>query len=68
MAFFGRVALVPINFKSGRHGLAGALLEIFRFQPVRTKTQVLVWSLARRASYAFPLRSIRLENQKYLVR
>ena len=66
IAFFGRVALVPINFKPGRHGLASALFEIFRFRPVLTKTQVLVWSLARRASYTFPLRSIHLENQKYL--
>jgi hypothetical protein len=68
IAFFGRVALVPINFKPGRHGLASTLFEILRFQPLRTKTQVLVWSLARRASYTFPLRSIHLENQKYLIR
>ena len=68
IAFFGRVALVPIKFKPGRHGLASALFEIFRFRPVLTKTEVLVWSLARRASYTFPLRSIHLENQKYLIR
>lgn len=68
IAFFGRVALLPINCKPGRYGLASALFEILRFRPVRTRTQVLVWSLARRASYTFPLRSIRLENQKYLIR
>jgi hypothetical protein len=34
IAFFGRVALVPINFKPGRHGLASALFENFRFRPV----------------------------------
>ena len=51
IAFFGRVALVPINCKPGRYGLASALFEILRFRPVRTRTQVLVWSLARRASY-----------------
>jgi acyl-CoA reductase-like NAD-dependent aldehyde dehydrogenase len=55
IAFFGRVALVPINCKPGRYGLASALFEILRFRPVRTRTQVLVWSLARRASYTFPL-------------
>src|SRR5260221_14240659 len=55
IAFFGRVALVPINCKPGRYGLANALVEILRFRPVRTRTQVLGWSLARRASYPFPL-------------
>jgi acyl-CoA reductase-like NAD-dependent aldehyde dehydrogenase len=56
IAFFGRVALVPINRKPGRYGLARALFEVLRFQPVRTRTQVLVWSLARRASYTLPPR------------
>jgi len=47
---FGRVALVPINCKPGRYGLARTLFEILSFQPMRMKTQVLVWSLARKAS------------------
>jgi acyl-CoA reductase-like NAD-dependent aldehyde dehydrogenase len=58
IAFFGRVALVPINCKPGRYGLASALFEILRFRPVRTRTQVLLWSLARRASYTFPPRKL----------
>jgi acyl-CoA reductase-like NAD-dependent aldehyde dehydrogenase len=52
-ALFGRVALVPINCKPGRYGLACTLFEILSFQPMRMKTQVLVWSLARKASYSW---------------
>jgi acyl-CoA reductase-like NAD-dependent aldehyde dehydrogenase len=43
--------LVPINCKPGRYGLARTLFEILSFQPMRMKTQVLVWSLARKASW-----------------
>ena len=52
---FGSIALVPINWKPGRYGLARTLFEILSFQPVRMRTQVLVWSLARKASYTFPM-------------
>jgi len=52
-AIFGRVALVPINCEPGRYGLARTLFEILSFQPMRMKTQVLVWSLARKASYTW---------------
>jgi acyl-CoA reductase-like NAD-dependent aldehyde dehydrogenase len=61
-ALFGSVALVPVNCKPGRDGLASTLFEILSFRPVRMRTQILVWSLARKASYAFPLRAIHLEN------
>jgi acyl-CoA reductase-like NAD-dependent aldehyde dehydrogenase len=61
-ALFGSVALVPVNCKPGRDGLASALFEILSFRPVRMRTQILVWSLARKASYAFPLRAIHIEN------
>jgi acyl-CoA reductase-like NAD-dependent aldehyde dehydrogenase len=61
-ALFGRVALVPVNCKPGRVGLASALFEILSFRPVRMRTQILVWSLARKASYAFPWRAIHFEN------
>jgi len=53
-ALFGSIALVPVITKPGRHGLARTLFEILSFRPVRMKTQVLVWSLARKASYTFP--------------
>ena len=53
IALFGRIALVPVNCKPGRCGLASTLFEILSFRPVRIKTQVLVWSLARKASNAF---------------
>ena len=52
-ALFGRVALMPFNCKPGRYGLARALFEILSFQPMRMKTQVLVWSLARKTSYTW---------------
>ncbi len=61
-ALFGSVALVPVNCKPGRDGLASTLFEILSFRPVRMRTQILVWSLVRKASYAFPLRAIHLEN------
>ena len=54
LALFGSIALVPVNCKSGRYGLASTLFEILSFRPVRMKTQVLVWSLARKASYTLP--------------
>ena len=53
IALFGSLALVPVNWKPGRHGLASTLFEILSFRPVRMRTQVLVWSLARKASYDF---------------
>jgi acyl-CoA reductase-like NAD-dependent aldehyde dehydrogenase len=55
IALFGSVALVPVNWKPGRYGLASMLFEILSFRPVRMRTQVLVWSLARKASYTFPI-------------
>jgi acyl-CoA reductase-like NAD-dependent aldehyde dehydrogenase len=55
IALLGRIALVPVNCKPGRHGLASTLFEILSFRPVRMRTQVLVWSLARKASYTFPM-------------
>jgi aldehyde dehydrogenase (NAD+) len=61
-ALFGSVALVPVNCKPGRDGLASTLFEILSFRPVRMRTQILVWSLVRKASYAFPQRAIHLEN------
>ena len=53
IALFGSMALVPVNWRPGRHGLASTLFEILSFRPVRMRTQVLVWSLARKASYDF---------------
>jgi acyl-CoA reductase-like NAD-dependent aldehyde dehydrogenase len=61
-ALFGSVALVPVNCKAGRDGLASTLFEILSFRPVRMRTQILVWSLARKASYAFPRRETNCEN------
>ena len=55
IALFGSVALVPVIKKPGRHGLASTLFEILSFRPVRMKTQVLVWSLARKAAYSLPI-------------
>jgi acyl-CoA reductase-like NAD-dependent aldehyde dehydrogenase len=57
MARFGSIALVPVNCKPGRYGLASTLFEILSFRPVRMRTQVLVWSLARKASYTFHCRA-----------
>ena len=68
IALFGSIALVPVNYKPGRYGLASTLFEILSFRPVRMRTQVLVWSLARKASKTFPLRAIHLEDQNYLIR
>jgi hypothetical protein len=53
IALLGSIAVVPIIRKPGRYGLARTLFEILSFQPTRIKTQVLVWSLARKASYTF---------------
>jgi acyl-CoA reductase-like NAD-dependent aldehyde dehydrogenase len=53
IALFGHIALVPVNCKPGRYGLASTLFEILSFRPVRMRTQVLVWSLARKASNTF---------------
>jgi acyl-CoA reductase-like NAD-dependent aldehyde dehydrogenase len=55
VAIFGSITVVPINWQPGRHGLARTLFEILSFRPVRMRTQVLVWSLARKASYTFPI-------------
>jgi acyl-CoA reductase-like NAD-dependent aldehyde dehydrogenase len=55
IALFGSIVLVPVNCKPGRYGLASTLFEILSFRPVRMRTQVLVWSLARKASYTFPM-------------
>ena len=55
IALLGSIALVPVNCKPGRYGLASTLFEILSFRPVRMRTQVLVWSLARKASYTFPI-------------
>jgi aldehyde dehydrogenase (NAD+) len=52
IALFGSVELVPVIRKPGRYGLASTLFEILSFRPVRMKTQVLVWSLARKAAYS----------------
>jgi acyl-CoA reductase-like NAD-dependent aldehyde dehydrogenase len=52
---FGSIEAIPTIRKPGRHGLASALFEILSFQPTRMKTQVLVWRLARKASYTFPM-------------
>jgi hypothetical protein len=64
IALFGSLALVPVNWKPGRHGLATTLFEILSFRPVRMRTQVLVWSLARKASYDF-FRLERSEENRY---
>jgi acyl-CoA reductase-like NAD-dependent aldehyde dehydrogenase len=55
LALFGSIALVPVNCIPGRYGLASTLFEILSFRPVRVRTQVLVWSLARNASRTFPI-------------
>ncbi len=55
IALFGSIALVPVHCKPGRYGLASTLFEILSFRPVRMRTQVLVWSLARKASYTFAI-------------
>ena len=55
IALFGSIALVPINCKPGRYGLASALFEILSFRPVRMRTQVLLWCLARKASNTCPI-------------
>jgi acyl-CoA reductase-like NAD-dependent aldehyde dehydrogenase len=52
-AVFGSIALVPITWEAGRYGLARTLFEILSFQPTGMRAQVLVWSLARKASYSF---------------
>jgi acyl-CoA reductase-like NAD-dependent aldehyde dehydrogenase len=54
-SLFGRIALIPIIREAGRHGLASMLFNILSFQPTRIISQVLVWSLTRRASYTCPL-------------
>jgi aldehyde dehydrogenase (NAD+) len=53
IALFGTISPVPVNWKPGRYGLASTLFEILSFRPVRMRTQVLVWSLARKAAYTF---------------
>jgi acyl-CoA reductase-like NAD-dependent aldehyde dehydrogenase len=55
IAIFGSIPLVPVSWKPGRYGLASTLFEILAFRPVRMRTQVLVWSLARRTSYTLPM-------------
>jgi acyl-CoA reductase-like NAD-dependent aldehyde dehydrogenase len=55
IAIFGRMMLAPVNWRPRRYGLAETLFEILSFRPVRMRTQVLVWSLARKASYTFPI-------------
>ena len=52
-ALFGSIALFPVNWNLGRYGLASTLFELLSFQPVLIRTQVLVWRLARKASYDF---------------
>ena len=51
----GSVVVVPMVRKAGRYGLARMLFDILSFQPKRMKAQVLVWSLARKASYSYPI-------------
>jgi acyl-CoA reductase-like NAD-dependent aldehyde dehydrogenase len=68
IALFGSIVLLPVRCEPGRYGLASTLFEILSFRPVRIRTQVLVWSLARKASKTFPLRAIHLEDQNYLIR
>jgi Aldehyde dehydrogenase family len=53
-AVFGSIALVPITWEPGRYGLARTLFEILAFERTGIRAQVLVWSLARKASYSFP--------------
>jgi delta 1-pyrroline-5-carboxylate dehydrogenase len=53
MIALGSIVLLPVNWKPGRHGLASTLFEILSFQPRSMRTQVLVWSLARKAAYDF---------------
>jgi hypothetical protein len=53
-AVFGSIALVPITWEPGRYGLARTLFEILSFERTGIRAQVLVWSLARKASYSFP--------------
>jgi acyl-CoA reductase-like NAD-dependent aldehyde dehydrogenase len=55
IALFGSSVLLPVNWRAGRWGLAGTLLEILSFQPGVMRTQVLVWSLARKASRTFAI-------------
>jgi len=55
MIALGSIVLLPVNWKPGRHGLASTLFEILWFRPVRMRTQVLVWSLAKKASKTFPI-------------
>jgi hypothetical protein len=55
IAIFGSITIMPVNWNPGRHGLARTLFEILSFRPLRMRTQVLVWSLARKASYTFPI-------------
>jgi acyl-CoA reductase-like NAD-dependent aldehyde dehydrogenase len=57
-AVFGSIALGPITWNPGRYGLARTLFEILSFQPGSMRAQVLVWSLARKASYSFPMPQI----------
>jgi acyl-CoA reductase-like NAD-dependent aldehyde dehydrogenase len=59
LALFGSSVLAPVYRKPGRYGLARTLFEILSFRPVRMRTQVLVRSLARKASAAFPMRGLR---------
>jgi hypothetical protein len=35
IALFGSIALVPVNWRPGRYGLATTLFEILSFRPVR---------------------------------
>jgi delta 1-pyrroline-5-carboxylate dehydrogenase len=53
-AVFGSIALLPITWEPGRYGLARTLFEILSFERTGIRAQVLVWSLARKASYSFP--------------
>jgi hypothetical protein len=55
LALFGSIALVPVNCNPGWYGLVSTLFEILSFRPVRVRTQVLVWSLARNGSRTFPI-------------
>ena len=57
-ALFGSIVVFPVSWKPGRWGLASTLLEILSFQPEFMRTQVLAWSLARKASKTFPMKSI----------
>jgi acyl-CoA reductase-like NAD-dependent aldehyde dehydrogenase len=68
IALFGSIALVPVHCEPGRYGLASTLFAILSFQPVRMKTQVLVWSLARKASKTSPSRAIHLKDENHSIR